>query len=389
MSERILVSGLAATAMLLALIVNATLAADTPRFVEIPMGEATANYAGVAMGDIDKDGRAEILAGRRNEQEGLYLFSFSAGKWVRTAIAGSGEYGGVALADITGDGLLDVIAVKTTGRPAGLELFATRLVGGKAQFESLPSPYTETVCDDVAVGDIESDGDLDIAVSTGGNGVQILLNDGNAKSFTKLSLPTNVYEDTGIALGDVNNDKRLDVISNNHPGENPRLFLCSSRGKVSFSSAHREGLSGAGIGYRIVVDDFNGDRLNDLAIGGTVGGLRLFLGNGCRGAESTWWKENRLADHGSQTMQVSVGDLDLDGKPDLAFSSNRGIIAVLNQGKGVFSPRLKVGLPDSGSYAGCCLFDWDGDRDLDLVCTRFQGEGGSEGGIRFFENQAK
>ena len=81
-------------------------------------------------------------------------------------------------------------------------------------------------------------------------------------------------------------------------------------------------------------------------------------------------------------MQVSVGDLNRDGKLDLAFSSQRGIIAVVNRGGGDFSSRLSVGLAEKGSYAGCCLFDWDRDGDLDLVCTSFRGEG-----IHFFENR--
>jgi hypothetical protein len=278
---------------------------------------------------------------------------------------------------------LDVIAVKTEGRPKGVELFKTRLAKGQLRFEPLLSPFTEARCDDVAVGDIESDGDLDIAVSTGGKGLQVLLNAGKAASFRRLSLVTDVYEDTGIAMGDVNHDGRLDVISANHPGKNLRLFLCSRSGPVSYSPAHTEGLPGAGIGYRTAIADLNGDRLNDLAVGSSRAGMRLFFGNGCEGPESTWWTEGRISERGSQTMQVSVADLNQDGKPDLVFSSQRGIIAVLNRGGGSFSSRLSGGLPERGSYAGCCLSDWDGDGDLDLACTSFRGEG-----IRFFENRS-
>ena len=80
-------------------------------------------------------------------------------------------------------------------------------------------------------------------------------------------------------------------------------------------------------------------------------------------------------------MQVSIGDINLDGKPDLTFSSESGIHVLLNLGSGDFAPRLKGGLPQKGSYAGCCLFDWDGDGDLDLACSSFQGES-----LRFFKN---
>jgi hypothetical protein len=355
---------------------------DGPNFVEISMDHSSGKFAGVAMGDVDQDGYAEILVGQRNGQEGLFFFSFKDGKWTRKQITSNGEYGGVALADISGDKILDIIAVKTKGRPKGLELFQTRLVGREPRFEPMASPFTEAGCDDVAVGDIESDGDLDIAVSTGGKGVQVLLNEGNGMSFEKLHLETNVYEDTGVAMGDVNGDGRLDVISANHPGKALRLFLCNRAGKVNYSSAYTEGLPGAAIGYRIAVVDLNGDTLADLAVGSSRAGMRLFFGNGCQGPESTWWTEGRIAVRASQTMQVSVGDLNRDDKPDLVFSSQRGVAAVLNRGTGAFSPRLSVGLPEKGNYAGCCLFDWDNDRDLDVVCTGFQGEG-----IRFFENQ--
>jgi hypothetical protein len=57
-------------------------------------------------------------------------------------------------------------------------------------------------------------------------------------------------------------------------------------------------------------------------------------------------------------------------------------MVLLNRGSGRFSPRLTAGLPTKGEYSGCCLFDWDGDGDLDLACSSFQGLG-----IRFFRNQ--
>lgn len=135
--------------------------------------------------------------------------------------------------------------------------------------------------------------------------------------------------------------------------------------------------------FRIAVADLDGDGHGDLAAGSAQSGMRLFWGNGCDGADGTWWRPGVLSDAGSRTMQVAVGDIDLDGTADLAFSSARGVYILCQTGTRRFSA-ARDGLPERGRFAGCCLADWDGDGDLDLVVISFQREG-----IRFFENQSR
>lgn len=369
--------GILGLVVLLSLFMVTSAFADEPGVMydgAVPV-TVTGKFAAVATGDIDNDGYAEILSGRRDGQEGLFLFTYSGTMWVQQQITPSGEYGGVALADVTGDKVLDILAVKTTGNPKGLEILRTELAEGTMKFEPIRSPFTQTGCDDLDVGDVESDGDLDIVVSTGGKGVLVLLNEGKASSFTPLQLATETYEDTGIALGDVNHDGRLDVIASNHPGENPHLFLCSSSGEVRYDSGHTEGLvAGPGIGYDIAIADFNADGFNDLAIG-SAAGLHVYLGNGCKGPEAGWWRKSPIPAHGRHTMQLSVGDLNRDGKPDLAFASSAGIFVLVNRYPEGFSHRLDAGLPDKGEYSGCCLFDFEGDGILDIAISSLQGLG--------------
>ena len=353
-----------------------------PEFVEVPMGYPKGNFAAVAMADIDGDGCAEILSGRRAKEEGLYLFTYKKKKWSGQRVTPLGEYGGVAMADVTGDKVPDLLAVRTSGDPKGLVIYRSVIVKGQLRFELMPSPYSESGCDDLTVGDIDSDGDLDIALAARSKkGVKVLVNDGTGRKFNVLSLATGNYEETAIGFGRANGDSRLDVISSNHPGKNPRLFLCSSTGKVSYDKGHTKGLDAPGIGFKLAFSDLDGDGDNDL-IFGTARGLKIYKGNGCKGPEAKWWRELRVSDKGLRTMMVCVGDVDKDGKSDLAFSSSKGIMVLLNRGSWKFSPRLDAGLPMKGSYSGCCLFDWDGDGDLDLACSSFQGLG-----IRFYENR--
>jgi hypothetical protein len=352
-----------------------------PVFEEISMGTPKGNYAAVAMGDVDRDGRAEVLSGRRDKQEGLYLFTWKESRWARLRLNADGEYGGVALADVTGDKVLDILAVRTAGSPSGLVLYRSVLRDGKLRVASLPSPYSETGCDDVTVGDIESDGDMDIAVSAGGKGLKVLLNSGDATSFRTLTLQTGTYEDTALAFGDPNGDGRLDVIAGNHPGENPRLFLCSPSGEVAYDKGHVEGLEAPGIGFKPAFTDVDGDSIPDLVMA-TQQGVRVFGGNGCKGPDAKWWRPLEPFDRVEGTMMVCAGDIDRDGKDDLAVSSGEGIVVLLRRGPGTYSSRITAGLPTRGEYSGCCLFDWDGDGDLDLACSSLQGAG-----VRFFKNR--
>jgi hypothetical protein len=344
---------------------------------------AKGHFAAIAMADIDGDGRAELLSGRRDGEYGLVLLEERSGKWSMREVTKEGEYGGVAFADLTGDGILDIVAVKAAGDSRGVEIHASKSSGGKLVLERLPSPYDEAGCDDLAVGDIESDGDVDLAVSTGGQGLKVLLNEGNGREFRTITLETKNYEDTGIGLGDVNGDGRLDVIAGNHPRKNPWLFLATSKGKVGYDSGHQGCLVAPSIGFEIVFGDFDGDSFQDVAMG-TLEGLQLFRGNGCKGAESDWFKKVRVADPGHETMQVATGDIDRDGKPDLAFAAASGIHVVLNRGAAGFSKRVDGGLPQKVALSGCALFDQDGDGVLDIACSSLQG-----GGVRLFRSRGK
>ena len=80
----------------------------------------------------------------------------------------------------------------------------------------------------IALGDIDGDGDLDLVVGNNGEPNLLYLNDETANPFgsipaANISLQANQTED--IALGDFDRDGDLDVVAANTGGESSRLYL--------------------------------------------------------------------------------------------------------------------------------------------------------------------
>lgn len=143
--------------------------------------------------------------------------------------------------------------------------------------------------------------------------------------------------------------------------------MCSPSGEVSYSTVYTESLSiPPTIVYKPVVADFDGDALSDLAIG-TQAGPKVFIGNGCKGAESTWWREMPLAGRGGNVMQICTSDIGKDGKVDITTAYASGLMVLLNNGRIELDSPADTTLPSNGEYSGYCLFDFEGDGYLDTA----------------------
>jgi hypothetical protein len=169
------------------------------------------------IGDLDRDGDPDVfLVG---EEMSVWLnpgrtFEGLSGPFVQAGSAfGSGLTLGVALADLDGDGDLDAVTagsepegdrvwINTGGAQAGTPgLFVDsgqRLGPGTGQSR------------DVAVGDMDRDGDIDaVVVRPGGN--RVYWNDGRGR-FTPDGLAFGAGPSEAVAVGDLNRDGVPDVV---------------------------------------------------------------------------------------------------------------------------------------------------------------------------------
>jgi hypothetical protein len=134
--------------------------------------------------------------------------------------------------------------------------------------------------------------------------------------------------------------------------------LQSSYGTSSFSAGTNP--SAAKIG------DLDGDGRNDIAVVNLQGSLQLFFNNGAGSFQRV--SLPGLWPSSSYTLDVAIGDLNGDGRNDLAvaFSTQTGAISILiNQGNRAFAAPVNYNVCSSSS--GVAIGDLDGDGDNDLA----------------------
>jgi hypothetical protein len=166
----------------------------------------------IAWGDLDGDGDADYF-GKRSGKGYVVMLNdgsgqFTAGWQMDDAQAMNGA---VALSDFDGDGDLD--ALVANGFRAGGS-YPTLLLwnDGEGQFTDSGQRLNKTMGAEFGVGDLDTDGDLDVFVSNFDLPNEVWLNDGTGHfSDSGLRLGTNADASTKPSLGDLDGDGDLDV----------------------------------------------------------------------------------------------------------------------------------------------------------------------------------
>jgi Calx-beta domain/FG-GAP-like repeat/Carboxypeptidase regulatory-like domain/Domain of unknown function (DUF4214) len=272
---------------------------------------------------------------------------------------------GIAHGDLNGDGKPDLVVSDSTG--VNIQV----LIGnGDGTFKT-PVAYAAAGNPfDVVVADLDRDGKLDVAVADGGSAVSVLLGngDGTLKTAVNYAVPGQA---TTLCVSDLNGDSKPDlaVLTSGPSGAN--LHLLMGNGDGTFAAEISKSVSA---GASILAGDFNSDNKPDLVMLGSVGsqpsGVLILLGQG----DGTFADATTFA-AGSEVRKLTVADLNVDGKLDVAVSNNRGFNILLGNGNGTFQAPIANSLTVDTSDIAAADFDGDGKSDLAIA--------GASGGLFF------
>ncbi len=235
----------------------------------------------IALGDVDGDGDLDAVVGNKEEPNQVWLNNGglqggTPGEFTNTghSLGGTELSYGVGLGDLDGDGDLDAFVVNYTHSVKYNQVY---LNDGTGVFSDTGQTLGDAASLDVALGDLDGDGDLDAFVANKFESNCVWENDGHGQ-FTDSEQSLGVAPSYGLALGDVDSDGDLDAFVSNYItlGDGTPNTVWLNDGKGIYVD------SGQILGSRQSTDVALGDLDGD-------GDLDAFIANGGEGIPNSVW----------------------------------------------------------------------------------------------------
>jgi gliding motility-associated-like protein len=356
--------------------------------IDFPSGT---NPWSVAIGDIDGDGKPDLIV-TNSASNTVSVFrntstsgSITAGSFASKVdfATGSGPWS-VAISDLDGDGKLDLAVADFSS--STVSIFRNTSTSGSITAGSFAARVDFTTVDGpqiVAISDLDGNGKPDLVV-TGSSSVSVLRNTSTSGSISASSFDAKVDFTTGsnavgVAIGDIDSDGKPDIVIANFQSNTVSVLRNTSNlGTITSGSfSPRIDFTTGTNPWYIVLGDLDGDGKPDLAVTNySSSTVSIFRNTSTSGSVTTGSFAAKVDfTTGSTPYYAAIGDIDGDGKPDLAVANNG------SQTVSVFRNTSSTGFLTTGSFAtrvdfstgtgpqGIAIGDIDGDGKPDIIYT--------------------
>ena len=255
--------------------------------------------------------------------------------------------GNVLFGDVNKDGKPDLLVASSQSRR--LTILLGRGDGRFAPVAGAPLTVPENPTE-MALGDLNADGNLDVALASHDSyAVTLLLGDGRGAFSPAPGSPVIMKDGKqphthGLGISDVNGDSRADLVTVNSNDDND-VSVRLADGKGGFVPAPGSPFAVGPAPYPLALGDINADGKVDMVVtstglgsapggGSPSKGLTALVGDGRGG-----FRRSEIPTRTNRTWFVAIGDVNADRQPDLVatHTEDRLMTVLLGDGRGNFT----------------------------------------------------
>ncbi|CAF5176713.1 unnamed protein product, partial [Rotaria magnacalcarata] len=319
----------------------------------------------VAVGDFNNDTQLDIVVANSNDNSVSALLGYGNGSFQNQMTFSTGSRPqSVAVGDFNNDTQLDIVVANSYSSNVSILLQYNRgfLRDEKTYATGGGSDLRYTV-----VGDMNNDGQLDIAIANyGTNDVGILFGLGNGAFLNQMIFDTGVQSHPScIALGYFNRDTELDFAVAYDGTMTVDIFLGSGNG--TFVRQISDGIHFVSTPLFIASGDINGDGISEIIVAyENSDNVDLLV------TYNNVSFENKMAfSTGISPQSVAAGDFNNDTRLDIVVANffSHDVSVLLGYGNGSFQNQMTF---STGSYPqSVAVGDFNNDIRLDIVVASY------------------
>lgn len=285
------------------------------------------NYSNIQLksakiGDVTNDGLNDLVVGSTMKSDGsaasnIYLFVQKKDGLLSEPIEINYSKSNIQLydievADMNNDKLNDIVI--TFGYTIGI--FYQLPTGGFSPLKIITNDITGWY--GIKTGDLNNDGLNDVLAFQ--NGSFKIFYQTQSGDFTLTTFPAETDYCTQLQIGDLNNDGLIDIVKIS--GSQIEIHYQKRGSGISTDSSFIIDANKSVFYFEgIAIDDINNDGRNDVVVnyGGSMGAFKIYYQNATGGIDTTNVKTVKTYDN---PFPVSIADLNCDGDKEIIFGHN-------------------------------------------------------------------